>query len=246
MDSGKNAKQLVNEYCQREKLPNPAYVCTPDREKSPNGYFCVLTVSGQTFRTINVIKSKKNAELEAAKLACEKLKIQAQSTEPKESKKSAAKNINPTGQPKTNGVTTTDDKTTVKKTEKPTVKEPGWITIEKVEDIYKHLSDEVLAQEFKSFLHCKAQEEKKDYPVFTVNEVKEGECQGFTCVVKYDGKDYKSLGLMNSKKQAEQSASEVCLRALGNFPAVSKDKYTIQVWTGGKLAVPQGQAKKVS
>ena len=40
---------------------------------------------------------------------------------------------------------------------------------------------------------------------------------------------------MLSKKQAEQSASEVCLRSLGDFPAVSKEKYTIQVYKGGQV-----------
>jgi len=111
-------------------------------------------------------------------------------------------------------------------------KDPEWITIEKVEDIYKYLTDEVLAQEFKAFLHCKAQEEKKGYPVFVT---KDAQPKGFTSTVTYDGKDYHSLGVMMSKKQAEQSAAEVCLRSLGDFPDVPKDKYTIQVYRGGQV-----------
>jgi len=224
MSVPKNAKQLINEYCQREKLPNPTYAST----QGPGGFTCTLTVCGKSFTTRSPCQSKKIAELEVAKIAVTQLNIQEVKSEPKEKK--AENGSETTGAVKT-------------KTPKPTVKEPGWITIEKVEDIYKHLSDEVLAQEFKAFLHCKAQEEKKNYPVFTVTEVQEP-IPGFTCVVNYDSKNYESLGLMNSKRQAEQSASEVCLRSIGQFPGVPKDQYTIQVWSGGKLAVPPSIAKK--
>merc|ERR1711973_22918 len=222
----KNAKQLLNEHCQREKLPNPSYVSAAS--SSGYGFMCTLTVCGQTFTTPSSCQTKKVAELEAAKVAVSQLNIQEVKSEPKEKKSENGSEL--PGPPKA-------------KAPKPTVKEPGWITIEKVEDIYKHLSDEVLAQEVKAFLHCKAQEEKKNYPVFTVTEVQEP-IPGFTCVVNYDNKNYESLGLMNSKRQAEQSASEVCLRSIGQFPAVSKDQYTIQVYHGGKLAVPASLAKK--
>jgi len=232
MSAPKNAKQLINEHCQREKLPNPAYESSPGAN---GGFQCVLTVCGKTFTSKGNCQTKKVAELEVAKMAVSQLNIKEIKSEPKEKKtegkeKKTENGSETTGAPKT-------------KSSKPTVKEPGWITIEKVEDIYKHLSDEVLAQEFKAFLHCKAQEEKKNYPVFTVTEVQEP-IPGFTCVVNYDNKNYESLGLMNSKKQAEQSASEVCLRSIGQFPAVPKDQYTIQVWRGGKLAVPASVAKK--
>lgn len=222
----KNEKQLVNEYCQREKLPNPAYVCTPDNEKITKGFFCTLTVNGETFSTPNCEKTKKNAELVAAKLAVKKLSITEVKSTKQKSKNGEA-----------NGV---DTKPKVK-TDHPDGKDPAWITIEKVEDIYKYLTDEVLAQEFKSFLHCKAQEEKKSYPVFEHTEVAN---EGFTATVTYDGKSYNSLGLMMSKKQAEQSASEVCLRALGDFPAVTEDKYTIQIYKGGKSNPPKSKVNK--
>jgi len=228
MSLPKNAKQVLNEHCQREKLPNPTYVSTPQGEGQGGGFKCVLTVCGSTFTNKSSCQTKKIAELEVARMAVNKLNIKEVHSEPKEKK--AENSTEKTGAPKT-------------KPPRPTEKEPGWITIEKVEDIYKHLSDEVLAQEFKAFLHCKAQEEKKNYPVFTVTEV-QGPIPGFTCVVNYDNKNYESLGLMNSKKQAEQSASEVCLRSIGQFPALPKDQYTIQVWKGGKLAVPPSLAKK--
>ena len=219
MEVVKNEKQLVNEHCQREKLPNPNYICTPDQEKTPNGFFCTLTVNGQTFCTSNWQKSKKNAELEAAKLACKKLNI----VQTKSDKTPAAKNVINEDEP------TPLVPAAIGKPGQPEGKQPDWITIEKVEDIYKYLTDEVLAQEFRSFLYCKAQGEKKPYPTFTHTEVKDN---GFTAVVTYDEKQYNSLGFMMTKKQAEQSASEMCLRALGDFPAVSDDKYTIQIYKG--------------
>jgi len=231
--SAKNAKQLINEHCQREKFPNPTYssnsIPSSDPTSPHGGFMCTLTVCGKTFTTTSPCQTKKVAELEVAKIAVNELNIQE--CEPKEKR--------PPPPPSENG----SEITTKTKTPKPVVKEPSWITIEKVEDIYKHLSDEVLAQEFKAFLHCKAQEEKKNYPVFTITEVHEP-LAGFTCVVNYDSKNYESLGLMNSKRQAEQSASEVCLRSIGQFPQVPKDQYTIQVWTGGKLAIPASAAKK--
>ena len=186
MDAAKNQKQLINEHCQREKLPNPTYVCTPDQEKNPNGFFCTLSVGGQSFCTSNWQKTKKNAELEAAKLACGKMSLVQTNAEMK-----AMKNAKFGG--KTNGVITGDTNTAGRgKPEHPVGKEPEWITIEKVEDIYKYLTDEVLAQEFKAFLHCKAQEEKKGYPVFTATEI---DGKGFTAIVTYDGKQYNSLGM---------------------------------------------------
>jgi len=222
----KNEKQLVNEYCQREKFNNPLYVCTPDNEKITKGFFCTLTVNGETFCTPNWEKSKKLAELEAAKLAVKKLTITDEGLSANKRKQA----------PKDEDGKTEGKESKKGKTNYPNGKDPAWIAIEKVEDIYKYLTDEVLAQEFKSFLHCKAQEEKKPYPLFTHEEV---EGKGYTAKLTYDGKDYKSLGVMMTKKQAEQSASEVCLRALGDFPAVSsEDQYTIQIYKGGK-AIPK-------
>lgn len=236
MSVEKNAKQILNEHCQREKLPNPVYTSTPERPgDSFTGYTCTLNVCGRTFTTHTVEKTKKIAELAVAKTAVQELDVKEVKSEPKEKKEK---------RPSTENEDDNDAvKTKKEKAEKPTVKEPGWISIEKVEDIYKHLSEEVLAQEFKAFLHCKAQEEKKPYPVFTVTKVDEP-LAGFTCVVEYDEKKYESLGLMNSSRQAEQSAAEACLRSLGQFPDVPKDQYTIQVWNGGKLASPPVYNKK--
>lgn len=220
----KNAKQLINEHCQREKLPSPVYEAIWQEIR---GFTCCLTVCGRTFRTPTKHQTKKIAELEAAKIAVEQLNIKEIKSEAKEQR---SEHETPDERPK--------------KGPKPTEKEPGWITIDKVEDIFKHLSEEVLAQEFKAFLHCRAQQEKKNYPVFTATEVEAStnSIGGFTCVVIYDGKNYESLGLMNSKRQAEQSAAEVCLRSLGQFPKVPKDQHTIQVWKGGKLAELQTPA----
>lgn len=240
----KNAKQILNEYCQREKLSPPSYTATAQQTTGPGvSYTCTLDVKGKHFESKQGEKTKKLAELVVAKMAVEALNIGGgnssdASTEPKEAKKSK-----PNGDVNDDVMVTSDEKqppigSKKGNDNKPVVKEPSWISIEKVEDIYKHLSDEVLAQEFKSFLHCKAQEEKKPYPVFTVTDVKEP-LAGFTCKVSYDGKVYDSLGLMNSKKQAEQSAAEVCLRTLGHFPQIKKNEYTIQVWKGGKLAAPR-------
>ena len=228
MSVTKNAKQLINEHCQREKLSNPTY--SSEQAIGGGGFNCSVTVCGQTFSTLSSCQTKKIAELEAAKIAVSSLNIQPVEAKDKPPATPVTPAENGAEPPKA-------------KTPRPTVKEPNWITIEKVEDIYKHLSDEVLAQEFKAFLHCKAQEEKKNYPVFTVTEVQEP-IAGFTCVVNYDSKNYESLGLMNSKRQAEQSASEVCLRSIGQFPQVPKDKYTIQIWKGGKLAIPAPVVKK--
>merc|ERR1712054_705554 len=47
-----------------------------------------------------------------------------------------------------------------------------------------------------------------------------------------------------SKKQAEQSAAEVCLRTLGDFPNVAKDKYTIQVYRGGQVHIATRKLKE--
>lgn len=178
----KNFKQLINEHCQREKVEKAEYVCTPDQEKNPNGFFCTLTVGGQSYCTPNWQKTKKSAELEAAKIACDKLNLQKTNTELK------AEKLGSTYPSKINGIKTEPVEA---KNNSARDKDPEWITIEKVEDIYKYLTDEVLAQEFKAFLHCKAQEEKKGYPVFNT---KDAHPKGFTSTVTYDGKEYQSLG----------------------------------------------------
>ena len=109
MEVVKNYKQLVNEHVQRSKLtPNdkPSYVCTPDREIQPNGFFCTLTVGGQTYCTPNWQKTKKGAELEAAKIACEKLNLQKINAEIKAEKAEALKRegvVSEGGKPAHNG-----------------------------------------------------------------------------------------------------------------------------------------------
>ena len=45
-------------------------------------------------------------------------------------------------------------------------KDPSWIAVDSMEDIFKSLPDEILAQQFKVFLHCKALTEKKSEPVY--------------------------------------------------------------------------------
>lgn len=214
----KNQKQIVNEYCQELKH-KPVYVCTPQvhttytygtNTSQINGFHCTLTIGDQSFSTTHYKKSKKEAELEAAKLAYEKLGIASL----KDSKYSSVP-LSDGGLP-----------------------DPSWISIEKVEDVYQYLTDEILSQEFKAFLHCRAQEDKKDFPKFTVTEVENNGFTGYTASVTYVGVEYQSLGVMVSRKQAEQSAAEVCLRKIGDFPQVEKDKYTIQVYKGGKIHNP--------
>jgi len=221
----KNAKMLVSEHCQREHI-TPTYQVTSDPpEGQPQGFFCALTIGTETYTIPEREKTKKAAETSAAKVACNQLNLIQQFFEVKKTK-AAEKAI-------------LDAATPVKT---PMVKDPSWITIEKVEDIYKYLTDEVLAQEFKAFLHCKSQEEKKDYPQFTIEEVGD---KGFEGTVLYDGVEYKSLGVMMTRRQAEQSAAEVCLRTLGDFPAVEKDKYVIQVYRGGQVHVPGKNAQNM-
>ena len=46
----KNPKQLVSEYCQREKIAQPQYQCTADgQEGQAKGFFCTLTLGKNTF-----------------------------------------------------------------------------------------------------------------------------------------------------------------------------------------------------
>jgi len=224
----RNEKQLVNEHCQREKLGNPVYTCTTNSDEKVPNFFCTLTIGATSFCTPNWEKTKKGAILVAAKLAVAKFNLTQQSgADKKPRERDPAK--------KPNGVKTEGrlpKQTNGDSTVATVAKEADWITIEKVEDIYKYLTDEVLAQEFKAFLHCKAQEDKKSYPVFTCTDVGE---KGFTATLSYDDLQYKSIGMMLSKKQAEQSAAEMCLRSLGDFPAVPQDQYTIQPYRGGRV-----------
>lgn len=217
----RNEKQLVNEYTQHIHIDPPQYHCWPESNMKGAHFFCTMSVASQSFSTKQAYRTKKLAEMEAAKLACEALNLRKVNSSSaslpnhaKESLTSAPKNY-------------PHHKTIA---DKP----PDAIAVSSITEVYKYLTDEMIAILFKSLLHHHAQDNKKDYPIFQSQSAVENGLRGWVGSVKYDGQTFNSLGLMQTKRQAEQSSAEVCLRELGYLQYfTNEDQFTIQRYKGG-------------
>ncbi|XP_066922391.1 uncharacterized protein [Clytia hemisphaerica] len=112
------------------------------------------------------------------------------------------------------------------------------IKVSTIGEVWKYMHGDVLANAFKTILTMVAQEEKTEaLPRWSHTQIEErvnnhnlyaGECT-------FKNQTFKSIAPMMSKKQAELSATEDCLRKLGYFQELPTSEYTIQPYKGGRV-----------
>ena len=68
-------KNILQEYCQKNKLDMPIYASKSDGPAHQLNWYCKIKVSGMEIETVNPSNSKTNAEQLVAKLALEQIKL---------------------------------------------------------------------------------------------------------------------------------------------------------------------------
>lgn len=72
---GRSYKDIINDHAMESNFEPPLYHCQQDSIKLPCKYYCSLLVCGKTFSIATPYATIQIAEMQAAKLACEKLNL---------------------------------------------------------------------------------------------------------------------------------------------------------------------------
>jgi len=224
---GKNCKQHVMEWCQQQKLPKPEFYTQQNQDvKDSFSFSCTAVVGGKPYATQEPMNTRKLAEQEASRLACiangvlEAHGLQVPQVPPgmkKSSDKVTAENI----------------QVNAKQLNEMALKaqEANMIVVSSLEEVFLKCPDDVMIEAFKSLLANRAQGLQIDSPQFANSAASspDGTINGFVCKLTFGGLSYECNGIQQSKRMAELSASEVCLRGLGYLPPAD---YLIKPWEG--------------
>ena len=242
-------KSLLQEYAQKHRLQFlPRYFVDEEESFPSPQFFATVMVDGQTFTCPEPSRNKKHAEQNAAKIACERLglcrpynpaaeddsygygggadlplsKIEVGERAPKRfgiAPIAGVPSVSRQAQPVQSMQKTTRNSSLDR------LGEPSdLIVVESMEDVFKATPPQQLSSSFKSLLNERSQREGTDPPSYVTEPVDGDNLNGFVSVVTYMGKIYESNGVMRSKKMAEQSAAETCLRAINGLPGVAEDQ----------------------
>ena len=182
MQKQEQYKALVNSYTQRNKIPPPLYHCNVEGFGEKRLFHATVVLGDHSFSTTNPYRTKRDAEFEAAKQACLQLQL--------------SKGISSENQLQRSRTLGEQGSQNLHLSQSSKLKLPkGSIPVSCVEDVNRHLTDEILAVIFKSYLHHFSQEEQVSYPVYKTVQALENGLKGFTGEVLFKEKTFQCLGM---------------------------------------------------